>query len=85
MFNISDYLQKFRTITHSHEGQVKDVVCEVVCETVGADVSRDAVTYTGKQVFIKAHPLIKNEVIMKKKDVLAKVQARSSCVVNDIK
>jgi len=84
MFNISDYLQKFRNLT-SHEGQVKDAVRSVLYEELGVEVERDTVSYKGKQVFIHVHPLIKNEVTLNKRTLLRKIRARVSCVVEDIK
>lgn len=83
MFNISQYLQKFRNLT-SYEGQVKDAAVAVLKEQCGVETERDAIDYRNKKVFIRAHPLIKNEVAMHKKTILPQLRARVDCVIEDI-
>lgn len=84
MFNIQQYLQKFRTLT-SNESEVRDAVVAVLHERYGIEIERDAVKYQNKQIFIRAHPLIKNEIAQHKKELLIQLKPRISYIINDIR
>ena len=84
MFNIQDYLKKFRVMT-SNEGTVKDATVAVLKEECDIDIDRDAVQYHNKQVFIRAHPIIKNQIATRKPAIRSKLRAQLDCVVHDIR
>lgn len=84
MFNIRDYLQKFQSLT-SREGEVRDAVVAVISSQCGADLDREHVRFYNKCVFITAHPLVKNEIHLQKKRILALLNERTSSVVRDIR
>jgi len=83
MFNIKEYLQKFHTITSS-EGDVRNVVTDVLQKQYNITIPRESITYHNKHIFIKTHPLIKNEISVKKHEIQKRIQAQLSCTVVDI-
>ncbi|MEX1028376.1 MAG: hypothetical protein WD049_10305 [Candidatus Paceibacterota bacterium] len=84
MFNIQEYLKKFRALS-STEGEVKDATVAVIEAKIGTVLSPSEVVYRGKQVFITAHPAVKNEIMLRRREVVAAIQAKTSLVVRDIR
>ncbi|MEX0672777.1 MAG: hypothetical protein WDZ82_03305 [Candidatus Paceibacterota bacterium] len=84
MFNIQDYLKKFKVLT-STEGEVKDATVSVIEKKLGVVLDRNAVVYRNKQIFITAHPAVKNELALRRREVTAAIQAQTSLRIKDIR
>ena len=70
MFNISNYLEKFKRIYESETAK-KEAVISVIKEVVGITLKPESVTLKEGVLQIKASPLVRNEINMKKPAILA--------------
>ena len=75
MFNISDYLSKFKNITPPDKF-VKDELVVVVKDVVGVDIEKEDIDVRNGTVFISTDPLIKNEIFLKKSEVLESLREK---------
>jgi len=69
MFNIGDYLSKFKNITPPDKF-VKDELVAVVKDVVGVEIEKDDIDVRNGTVFLSVDPIIKNEIFLRKKEVL---------------
>lgn len=75
MFNISDYLSKFKNITPPDKF-VKDELVSVVKDVAGIDIEKENIDVRNGTVFISTDPLIKNEIFLRKKEVLESLREK---------
>ncbi len=68
MFNISQFLEKFRVIGEASVLS-KEIVMKAIAES-GVSLEPAAVTLRGDTIHVHAHPLIKNQLFLKKKYIL---------------
>jgi len=69
MFNISDYLQKFKNI-HVEKSQFKDFIVELVKRELKSEINRDNIDLRKGVIYLKISPIQKNELFMKKQQIL---------------
>lgn len=69
MFNISDYLERFKTI-QIEKTQFKDFVVELIKKELNFDLDRDNVDLKKGIVYLKISPIQKNELFIKKQFLL---------------
>ncbi|MBL7045363.1 MAG: hypothetical protein ISR98_02075 [Parcubacteria group bacterium] len=75
MFNISDYLAKFKNITPPDKF-VKDELIAVVKEVAGIDIEKSNIDVRNGTIFLSLDPLIKNEIFLKKNEVLESLKEK---------
>jgi hypothetical protein len=75
MFNISDYLSKFKNITPPDKF-VKDELVSVVKDVVGVDIEKGDIDVRNGTVFISTDPIIKNEIFLRKKQVMENLKEK---------
>ncbi|MBT3283013.1 hypothetical protein HN375_02555 [bacterium] len=75
MFNISDYLSKFKNITPPDKF-VKDELVAVVKEVVGVEIEKDSIDVRNGTVFLSVDPIIKNEIFLRKTEVLESLREK---------
>ncbi len=69
MFNIGQYFEKFAKIGLKNEF-TKNSVVEVVQRIIGVKLPFSSIEYKNNSLTIKAHPAVKNTVMMKKNQII---------------
>lgn len=69
MFNISNFLEKFKNITPPDKF-VKDVLISVVKEVANIDIEKDNIDVRNGTIFISVDPIIKNEIFLRKSEIM---------------
>lgn len=69
MFNIGNFLEKFKNITPPDKF-VKDVLIGVVKDTVNIDIEKDNIDVRNGTIFITVDPIIKSEIFFKKSEII---------------
>lgn len=75
MFNISDYLAKFKNITPPDKF-VKDELVVVVKDVVGIDIEKSDIDVRNGTIFLSIDPIVKNEIFLKKAEVLESLREK---------
>jgi hypothetical protein len=76
MFNIASYLERFKNFGVK-ETEFKEWVLVCVKEETGRDILINDVRVQGDSVFIKATPMLKSELFMKKGSLLDKINLKN--------
>jgi hypothetical protein len=75
MFNISDYLSRFKNITPPDKF-VKDELVAVVKDVIGVEIKKDNIDVRNGTIFLSVDPIIKNEIFLKKAEVLESLREK---------
>ena len=73
MLPISDLLERFKGITNTEKAR-KDLIVQEIGTVIPVKLPHTAVTITKNSVILNCSPVIKTEILLKKKDVLEKIQ-----------
>lgn len=84
MFNISDFLEKFKNITPPDKF-IKDELIGAVRDIVCIDIKKDDINVRLGTVFLSVDPIIKNEIFLRKKEVLESLKERLKVYKKTIK
>jgi hypothetical protein len=71
MFNISNYLEKFKTL-YSNNLYLKDTIVKVVKEITGIEVDKEKINYKNGILILNLKPIQKSELFLKKSSLLKK-------------
>lgn len=71
MIPITNLLSRFKNLSNTEKAK-KDLVGEIITEIIGAPVNNKQISFSKKTIFLKVHPLIKTEVVLKKTEILEK-------------
>lgn len=80
---ISKFLEKFRILDRTQREE-RDTLVGAIKNVTGISVSPQQVTVRGKTIFIKETPVKKTELFMKKKEILERLRAEKSSVLQNI-
>ena len=69
MFNIAQYLEKFKTLGLGDQS-LKEALVSVIKEVVGVEIETEDIILKDGEVIIKVSPSIKNAIYIKKDQVL---------------
>lgn len=69
MFNIGNFLEKFKNITPPDK-YVKEVFITVVKSVVGIEIEKEDLDVRNGVIFISADPIVKNEIFLKKSEIM---------------
>lgn len=72
-FNIGDFLKKFKNIV-PQEKIIKDEVIRVVQKETGILLPKEIISFHNNVVFINAAPSVKNELFMRKQQLLLEIK-----------
>ncbi|MFQ5661677.1 MAG: hypothetical protein ACE5F2_00280 [Candidatus Paceibacteria bacterium] len=75
MFNIGNFLEKFKNITPPDKF-VKDVLIGVVKDVVNIEIEKENIDVRNGTIFISADPIIKNEIFLKKSEIMQNLTGR---------
>lgn len=66
---IDNFLGKFKEIVFKNE-EYYLIVCEVIKKHILFDLNKNSVSIKGSKIYIKASPMVKNEIMIHKKGIL---------------
>lgn len=75
MFNIGDFLEKFKNITPPDKF-VKEELISAVKDVVGIAIEKDNIDVRNGTIFISVDPIIKNEIFLKKSEVMENLKEK---------
>ncbi len=84
MFNIAQYLEKFKTLGMGDQS-LKEALVFVIKEVVGVEIETKNVLIKNSEVIIKVSPSIKNSIFIKKDQIMKKVEERVGQKTIDIR
>ncbi len=84
MFNISQYLEKFKNFGQG-ERLLKEVIISVIKEVVGADIESKNINFKNGEIILNVSPAIKNAVFIKKATILNKIKEKTEQIVLEIR
>jgi hypothetical protein len=73
MFNIGDFLVKFKQITPP-DGIIRDVFSEIILQILNININKTDISLKNNTVYIKTNPFIKNKIFIHKKDILKEAE-----------
>lgn len=75
MFNINIYLNKFKDIIPPDKF-IKDEFVSTVKSVVGVVIKKDDINIINGNVFVSTDPIVKNEIFLKKRNVISELKER---------
>lgn len=84
MFNISNYLDKFKNLGQD-EKKLKEIIISSVKEVVGIEIQAKNIKMKNGEIVLTISPGIKNAVFIKKATLLSKIKEKTDKVVNEIR
>jgi len=84
MFNIAQYLEKFKTLGLGDQS-LKEAFVSVIREVVGMEIEEKSIIVKDGEIIIKVSPSIKNAIYIKKTQILKKVEERVGQKTIDIR
>ena len=73
---LQSFLLKAKTIL-GNNGDAKNSFSEACKSLIGADIATSSVEVRGGKMYVSAHPIIKNEILLKKKEILFFLQQKN--------
>jgi hypothetical protein len=74
--HLSSFFRRFQNVTAPDES-VRKVFSAVIKEKVGVMVGVENISVKSGEILVKTNPAIKNELFMRKQDILAEVNMRT--------
>ncbi len=85
MNNLSSYLKKFKLILTSN-ADVKEVIVSIILEVTKGKIEPKDIDIKNKIVYIKCRPSIKNEIFIKKEQILKQLKEKiENLVIKDVR
>lgn len=85
MFNIDDFLNKFKNLTPP-DNEVREKVIEIIKNEINITIDKKNISIRNNSIFIKTKPIIKNELFINKEKLLHELKKSfGSKTPNDIK
>ena len=75
MIEIKDLLERFSTLILSEENKKEAVRC-AVAETLQTEIRPEDIKIKGNVIYLNLKPIYKNEVFLKREDILKKMQGQ---------
>ena len=84
MFNIAQYLEKFKTLGLGDQS-LKEAFVSVIREVVGMEIEEKSIIVKDGEIIIKVSPSIKNAIYIKKAQILKRVEEKVGQKTIDIR
>ena len=85
MLPIADLLSRFKNLTNT-EGVKKKLIAEEIQNVIGLIIDKKNISFSKNTVFFTVNPLFKTEILLKKDEVLKRIQAISGLeYINEIR
>ena len=84
MFNISQYLEKFKNVGLG-ERRGKEVIVSSIKEILNLDLDGKNISVKNGEIIFKVSPAIKNAIFIKKEAILKRLKEKSVEYIEDIR
>lgn len=74
MIKLTDLLTRFKGLTNTEKAK-KELITDICASVVGVQVTHNQISLSKNTIFIKAEPIIKTEIALKKGDILTRITA----------
>lgn len=74
MIPLSQLLVRFKGLTNTEKAK-KQMVCEEVSKIINFQIPLETISFSKNTLFIKVQPIIKSELILRKQEILKKIQS----------
>jgi hypothetical protein len=74
--HIKDYLEKFKIILKEKDENI-DLIINVIYQHINFKLNKNNITIKNNIIFIKTSPIIRNEIFIKKQDILNSFKEKS--------
>lgn len=81
---LNSFFERFKHITPPDE-TIRKCVCEFVLCTYKKEITLKQVVVKNNIVFMQVNPVLKNEIFMRKKEIIEYIQQKTNKTVSDIK
>lgn len=81
MFNIAEYLSKFKNIGQSDK-LLKEEISLLIKEITGIEIEGKNISIRNAEIFIKTSPAIKSVIFIKKEVIIKQLQERKIKITN---
>ena len=83
MFNIADYLSKFKNIGQGEKALKQNIVSSIL-EITGINLSIDKIEVKNGEATLKVSPGIRTAVFIKREQILSKIKEKGGGVVSNL-
>ena len=84
MFNIAQYLDKFKTLGQG-ERILKQTIQLTLKETLNLEIDIQSITIKNGEILFKVSPAIKNLLFIKKQLLLDKIQEKTTAIILNLR
>jgi hypothetical protein len=84
MFNIAEYLTKFKNIGQNEKLQ-KEVISSVIKEVVGLNIETKNIVVKKGEIIFNISPAMKNAIYIKKEGILKKIKEKNIENINNLR
>lgn len=74
MIKLTDLLTRFKGLTNTEKAK-KELIAEICSTAIGTTINHQQISFSKNTIFIKAEPIIKTEIALKKGDILTRIIA----------
>lgn len=74
MIKLSGLLARFKGLSNTEKAK-KECVAEVLSEIIGVPITHNQISFSKNTIFIKVQPIIKTEIVLKRGDIIARINA----------
>lgn len=71
--HITSFLDKFKKILFQKE-ELKNIVTKIISEEIKYPIEKDKIKFKNGIIFVEGSPVVRNEVMMKKEQILLKAK-----------
>ncbi len=73
MIPLLQLLSRFKNLRNTEKAK-KETVCEEITKITGIQIAHNQISISKNTIFIKASPIIKSEIALKKEEILKELQ-----------
>lgn len=73
MIPVTQFLLRFKSLTNTEKVK-KELVCVDINKIIGTNISFSNISFSKNTIFIKASPIYKVEILLKKEEILQKIK-----------
>lgn len=82
--HLSSFFRRFKTVTIPDES-VRKAFSDIVREKTGIEISIEYITVRNGEILVKTNPAIKNELFIKKQEILEAVKEKTTKMMINIR
>lgn len=73
MIPLRDLLSRFKNLSNTEKAKKKTII-DIITKMVGVPITHNQISFSKKTIFLKTHPLMRTEILLKKTEILEKLK-----------